>query len=206
MIDSLSDRIFLYSFYQYTRGKRMQGKEEAFSGLEASIVIIAFVVVAAVFSMSVMSSGFFASEEAKEATTSGYKLASSTLYIEGGVYASLAGGPGTALDEVLFSAGIPETGQPQDLGDLIIVYTHSVDSSIVREFRYATNHVASHDFFGVDGDQIMMPGEKRNFRLAEVDGPIPGGWFTIEVKPKNGAATFVTYHLPDSFEGGSVLT
>ena len=181
-------------------------KDEAFSGLEAAIIVIALVVVAAVFGMSVMSSGFYASEQTKTTTTSGYKLASSTLYIEGGVYASLQSGPGTALDEVSFGAAIPETGQPQDLNDLIIVYTHSVDSSIIRQFTYATNGIADHDHFSAPGDAVMRPGEKRIFRLKDVQGPVPGGWFTIEIKPAQGAATFVTYHLPDSFQGGSVLT
>jgi archaeal flagellin FlaB len=187
-------------------GVVMRKKDEAFSGLEAAIIVIALVVVATVFGMSVLSSGFYASEQAQKTTTSGYKLASSTVYIEGGVYASLLGGPGTALDKVWFSGGIPETGQAQDLRDMIIVYTHSVDSSIVRQYTYGGPGGETPTTFGVEGDPVMLPGEKRTFRLANVNGPIPGGWFTVEVKPKNGAATFVTYHLPDSFQGGSVLT
>ncbi|MBN1165810.1 MAG: hypothetical protein JXA44_01620 [Methanospirillaceae archaeon] len=182
----------------------MYAKDEGFSGLEAAIIVIALVVVAAVFAMSVMSSGFYAAEETKETTTSGYRLASSTIYLEGAVYASLVAGPGTALDEVTFSAAIPETGQPQDLNDLLIVYTHSVDSSIVREFTYGGS-TADYHHFGVDGSEVMLPGEKRIFRLDDVSGPVPGGWFTIELKPEVGASTLVTYHLPESFEGGSVL-
>jgi len=187
-------------------GVVMRNNDDAFSGLEAAIIVIALVVVAAVFGMSVMSSGFYASDQAKTTTTSGYKLASSTVYIEGGVYASLAGGAGTSLDKVWFAGGIPETGQEQDLRDMIIVYTHSVDSSIVREYTYGGPGGETATTFGVDGDPVMLPGDKRTFRLAQVNGPIPGGWFTIEVKPKSGAATFVTYHLPDSFQGGSVLS
>jgi flagellin FlaB len=183
----------------------MYAKNEGFTGLESAIILIAFVVVAAIFGMSVLSSGFFAAGKTEETTTSGYKLASSTMYIEGGVYATLAAGPGTALDEVTFSAAIPDTGQPQDLNNLLIVYTHSVDTSIVREFRYGGN-TADYDHFGVDGSVVMLPGEKRIFKLDDVQGPVPGGWFTIDLKPQMGASTFVKYHLTDSFEGGSVLT
>ncbi len=184
----------------------MRKKNKAFSGLESAIILIAFVVVAAVFGISVVSSGFFAADQAKTTTTSGYKLASSTLYIEGGVYATLTAGPGTALDTVTFGAAVPETGLEQDLSGLIIVYTHSVDTSIVRTFTYGGPGGESSSTFGVDGDKIMRPGEKRIFKISQVNGPVPGGWFTIEIKPKNGAATFVTYHLPDSYQGGSVLT
>ena len=182
----------------------MKQYDEAFSGLEAAIVVIAFVVVAVVFGMAVLSSGFYASEEAKETTVVGYKQASSTVYIEGGVYATLNVGT-NALDKVWFAGAIPETGQPQDLSKMIIVYTHSKqDADKFREYTYG-GETETDKKFGVDGGPVMLPGDKRIFRLGEVDGPVPGGWFTIEVKPQMGASTFVTYHLPDTFTGGSVL-
>jgi len=176
----------------------------AFTGLEAAIVMIAFVVVAAVFGISVLSSGFYASEETKETTVAGYKQASSTIYIEGGVYATLSNTT-NALDKVWFAGAIPETGQPQDLSKMIIVYTHSKETNKFREYTYG-GEFETDEKFGVDGGPVMLPGDKRIFRLGGVDGPIPGGWFTIEVKPQMGAPTFVTYHLPDTFTGGSVLT
>ncbi|MEA3282061.1 MAG: archaellin/type IV pilin N-terminal domain-containing protein, partial [Euryarchaeota archaeon] len=40
--------------------------ERAFTGLEAAIVLTAFVVVAAVFSYVVLGAGFFTSEKSKE--------------------------------------------------------------------------------------------------------------------------------------------
>lgn len=190
----------------YYIGDSMNKFDEGFSGLEAAIILIAFVVVAAVFGMAVLSSGFFATKESEKVTVAGYKQASSTLYIEGGVYATLDPGPGPdtgALDKVWFSAGIPETGQPQDLSKLIIVYTHSKDANTFRSYEYGPTPDGSH--FGVEGGPVMMPGEKRVFTLSEVKGPIPGGWFTIEVKPQMGASTFVKYHLSDAFAGGSVL-
>jgi archaellin len=156
------------------------------------------------FGLSVLSSGFIATEEAKGTTVSGYKMASSTLYIEGGVYAHLRLVVARHWTRSGLSAGIPDTGQAQDLSKMMIVYTHSKDSNTFREYTYGPNATAT--TFGVEGGPVMMPGDKRVFTLAEVNGPIPGGWFTIEVKPQMGAPTFVTYHLPDSFAGGSVLT
>ncbi|MDD3977537.1 MAG: flagellin, partial [Methanomicrobium sp.] len=41
-------------------------KEEAFTGLEAAIVLIAFVVVAAVFSYVVLGAGFFTTQKSQE--------------------------------------------------------------------------------------------------------------------------------------------
>ncbi|MDD1660888.1 MAG: flagellin, partial [Methanomicrobiales archaeon] len=46
--------------------KRLLSREEAFTGLEAAIVLIAFVVVAAVFSYVVLGAGFFSTQKAQE--------------------------------------------------------------------------------------------------------------------------------------------
>jgi hypothetical protein len=51
----------------------------------------------------------------------------------------------------------------------------------------------------------MMAGDKQTFTLEEVGGPVPGGWFTIELKPQLGASTTVKYSLADTFSGGLVL-
>jgi len=180
--------------------------DHGFTGLEAAIVLIAFIVVAVVFGMAVISSGFFATDKSQEVTVSGYKQASSSMYIQGGVYAWLIN-PGEALDMVEFSGGILDTGQPQDLSKLIIVYTHSIGNT-VRTYEYGGVDGAKGDpfwKFGVQRGPIMMPGDRQTFTLKEVGGPVPGGWFTIEVKPQVGASTLVKYIIPDTFTGGLVL-
>ncbi len=175
--------------------------EDSFTGLEAAIVLIAFVVVAAVFGIAVISSGTFTAEKTKGVTESGYKQASSALYIEGAVYAYL--GSSNELKSVDFTVGILETGQPQDLSKLTIVYTHSASGEI-RTYEYGGPGGASGTKFGVQRGPIMFPGDKQTFSLDEVNGPVPGGWFTIELKPQIGPSTFVTYHLNPTFSGGAI--
>jgi len=63
-------------------------KESAFSGLEAAIFLIAFVVVAAVFSYVMLGAGFFATQKAQEVTYSGMKQATSNLIMDGMIYGS----------------------------------------------------------------------------------------------------------------------
>ncbi|QXO93546.1 flagellin [Methanospirillum purgamenti] len=180
----------------------MYAKNEGFTGLESAIILIAFVVVAAVFGMSVLSSGFFTAGKTEEVTVSGYKQASSAMYMEGAVYAYL--GNDNRLDHVEFSAGVLETGQPQDLSKLVIVYTHSSNGEI-RTYEYGGPGGAVGLKFGVEHGPIMFPGDKQIFTLKDVGGPIPAGWFTIELKPQMGPSTFVTYHLSQTFAGGPVL-
>lgn len=57
--------------------------ERAFTGLEAAIVLTAFVVVAAVFSYVVLGAGFFTSEKSKEVIHTGVDQATSSLEIGG---------------------------------------------------------------------------------------------------------------------------
>ncbi|HUU74972.1 MAG TPA: archaellin/type IV pilin N-terminal domain-containing protein, partial [Methanoregulaceae archaeon] len=51
--------------------KKVIRNEDAFTGLEAAIVLIAFVVVAAVFSYVVLGAGFFTTQKSQEVVHSG---------------------------------------------------------------------------------------------------------------------------------------
>jgi flagellin FlaB len=67
--------------------KRMWKDEKGITGLETAIILIAFVVVAAVFAYTVLSAGLFATQKSQEAVYSGLKEARSTLEMRGGVIA-----------------------------------------------------------------------------------------------------------------------
>ena len=68
-------------------------EQSGITGLETAIVLIAFVVVAAVFAFTVLTTGLFTSEKAKETTLAGVASVSSTLSVRGSVTA--IGGPVT---------------------------------------------------------------------------------------------------------------
>ena len=61
--------------------------QRGITGLETAIVLIAFVVVAAVFAFTVISTGLFSSEKAAQTAQSGLGEASTTLLPKGGVIA-----------------------------------------------------------------------------------------------------------------------
>ena len=60
-------------------------KRKGFTGLEAAIVLTAFVVVAAVFSYVVLNSGFFTTQKSKEVVHTGVEQATSSLELSGDV-------------------------------------------------------------------------------------------------------------------------
>ena len=208
-IEKKGSLIYVWSWFRnihYTpaiitiQGDCMQ-QENAFTGMEAAIVLIGFMVTAAVFALAVTSSGFFVSEESKDVSVAGMKQASSAVYLEGAVYATLDGDK--KLDTVEFSAGILETGQPQDLSKMLIVYTHSISDEI-RPYEYGGVGGADGGHFGVERGPVMNPGDKQVFTLEQVGGPTPGGSFTIELKPQLGASTFISYHIPVEYTGGVI--
>src|SRR5512141_1054998 len=61
-------------------------EEQGITGLETAIVLIAFVVVAAVFAFVVLSTGLFSSERAKETVFAGLAKTRGAMEVTGNVY------------------------------------------------------------------------------------------------------------------------
>ena len=67
--------------------KKFFRREKGITGLETAIILIAFVVVAAVFAYTALSAGLFSTQKAQESIYSGLKEAQSTLELRGGIIA-----------------------------------------------------------------------------------------------------------------------
>ena len=68
--------------------KKFINREKGITGLETAIILIAFVVVAAVFAYTTLSAGLFSTQKSQEAVYSGLKEAQSTLELKGNVIAT----------------------------------------------------------------------------------------------------------------------
>jgi len=66
--------------------KRFLKQKRAIVGLEAAIILIAFVIIAAVFSFMVVNQGLFATERGKTVIQEGLKQASTPLAIDGTIF------------------------------------------------------------------------------------------------------------------------
>ncbi len=101
-------------------------KDEGFTGLEAAIVLIAFVVVAAVFSYVVLGAGFFTTQKAQEVVYSSVDMASSSMEVLGNVYGNgtVAADPeDSRIDAVEFVVGLTAGGAPVDLANTNLVFS-----------------------------------------------------------------------------------
>ncbi|PWR70816.1 flagellin [Methanospirillum stamsii] len=165
--------------------------DNAFSGLEAAIVLIAFIVVAAVFSYSLIGSGFFASAKAQAATGAGVKQATSNVVVDGYLYGTMDSGKLKVLDFLII---VPEGNEPCSLSDIRYIYSH--DGSSPQEIT----GTSPSGITSVTSDQSVQ------VSLDNLGGPAAGGTFTLELKPKFGASLLLTRKLSDGYTGGVILT
>lgn len=192
-------------------------KDSAFSGLEAAIVLIAFVVVAAVFSYVMLGAGFFATQKSQEVTYSGIKQSTSNLVLDGNIYGAAALTAGN-IHTLTFWLTIPEGGQAQSMGDTSYVWTKTSAAGIVTNPQAFTGtHNAVH--YSAEGSgytptgTLLSPGGKVKVEIdlysigggASTYVPTAGDKFSLEIKPKTGAATLLSKSLATGFIGGEII-
>ena len=96
--------------------------EHGFTGLEAAIVLIAFVVVAAVFSYMVLGAGFFTTQTAQATINTGVGQASSSLEVVGNIMGVAIAATPTRLTYVNVSVATTAGGTPMDLSQMVVSY------------------------------------------------------------------------------------
>jgi len=162
-------------------------KELAFSGLEAAIVLIAFVVVAAVFSYVMLGAGFFATQKSQEVTYSGIKQSTSNLIFDGYLYAA-----SSQFRSLTFYIKVPEAGDAQ-----------TVSSTKVKILYARGGAVGTERFY--DNNGLLNPGARTKIVLYGLPTTGPGSQFTIELKPQTGAPSVLQRTLASGFNGGIIF-
>jgi flagellin FlaB len=100
-----------------------QQSENAFTGLEAAIVLIAFVVVAAVFSYVVLGAGFYTTQKSQESVYKSTEQVTTNVLILGNIYLVNSTGAGTEGDFLKFSIGLAPGSPSVDLSKMTVVYS-----------------------------------------------------------------------------------
>ncbi len=94
---------------------RIHKEQRGITGLETAIILIAFVVVAAVFAYTALSAGLFATQKSSEAVYAGLKEARSTLELRGGVTATAnTTGASGNIKQVTFTVALAAGGEGID--------------------------------------------------------------------------------------------
>jgi flagellin FlaB len=152
--------------------KNMRTKQRGITGLETAIILIAFVVVASVFAFTVLSTGVFSSERAKETIFAGLEQTKSSLRPSGSVIA-FAGYVGSTESIFKFSM-IVEAVDGSSPIDLTPPYTSDgsgtdPDSSVttntttiayIDDNQILQNVPWTVNFLADNGDSFLDDGEK----------------------------------------------
>ncbi len=170
-------------------------EEHGITGLETAIVLIAFVVVAAVFAFVVLSTGLFSSERSKETVYAGLAKTRGSMELTGGVLATSNQTKITAVtfDLTLAAGGDSVNMDPASTNNkTVISYVDSTTNS--NNLTYTTTVITG------DADKLLEAGE-----LFQIDVTLPAGanvvantTFTLQVQPPTGSFMVIQRTAPAS--------
>jgi flagellin FlaB len=159
--------------------KKYLRKEKGITGLETAIILIAFVVVAAVFAYTALSAGLFSTQKAQEAVYSGLKEAQSTLELKGAVIATgnITGDAGT-VGEITFTVSNVLGGEPVDFtppsggaAGIATGNSHKVVINYLDSKQEVDNlYWSVAKMGGDDGDYLLETGEKFQITVGSQSG------------------------------------
>ena len=170
--------------------------QKGFTGLEAAIVLTAFVVVAAVFSYVVLNAGFFTAQKSEEVVHTGVEQATSSVELVGDV---IAHGEGTSVTNVTLTLGLTAGRSPIDLkiGRTVIAYSdkNQYEANLTRDLTWVGEQVTP--------DTVLEAGEKAQIvvDLSTLTTPLTKNTrFTIEVKPPEGSVLTLERTVPPAID------
>lgn len=174
--------------------KNLYKDEQGVSALETAIILIAFVVVAAIFAFTILSAGTTATEQSKEAIYAGLSEVRSSLELRGAVVAQT---DGTEVTDVIFSVANAAGGESIDL-------TAPVSNTLIIDYRDGAQQSANLTWTLTwvvrnDTDDLLEEGE-----LAEITVDVSGlttplvenTQFALEIKPAEGGVVVVERTTP----------
>jgi archaeal flagellin FlaB len=179
-----------------------KSNDQGFTGLEAAIVLIAFVVVAAVFSYVVLGAGFFTTQKAQETVHTSVQQASSTLEIVGNVYGT--GTTSNTITNINFTVALAPGGTPVDFSKVTLTYSNA---TVLETLSQATGNYpqqpasAGWAVTEIDNDvgtnnKLLEAGEQFQISAIPTNPIYSNDKFTLEVKPSVGAAFDITRTAP----------
>ena len=203
---------------------RIHRGERGITGLETAIILIAFVVVAAVFAYTALSAGLFSTQKSSEAVYAGLKEAQSTLELRGSVIATAntTGASGTikqitfTLSNVLHGEAIDFT-EPLGTDNNGLAYATSTNVVVIS---YIDAYQKVDDLYWTatplgkdDADDLLEDNEKFQITVGGDTAGASGGnlidalststhylgpntKFSLEVRPPIGAVLVIERTTP----------
>jgi len=176
----------------------LQDNQQGITGLETAIILIAFVVVAAVFAYTVISSGLFATEKSKESVYEALEETKSTIETNGSMILYDADN-NDAVDRIDIALKLALNGEPMDFTPnsgttagqnlIIICYQDSRQWKGDLEWSVTKLGYADDDYLMENDESFLVTID--NLESGTTNGLNPdlerNTQFVIEIKPPVGA-------------------
>ena len=170
--------------------------ERGITGLETAIILIAFVVVAAVFAFVVLSTGLFSSERSRESVYAGVAKTRGTMELSSSLVGRANAGL-TQIDTVEFDLTLAAGGDSVNLDPAATsnrtVMSYIDANTIVNDIPYTVTVITGNP------NNLLEPGEllRISLDLAGAGATVGTNFlFTIEVKPPTGSYMVVQRMTP----------
>ena len=194
-------------------------KDEGFTGLEAAIVLIAFVVVAAVFSYVVLGAGFFTTQKAQQVIYTSVDQASSSVEILGQVYGYGNGTENNYIDvgRIQFKVGLTAGGSPVDFSKTTLTFStdkdvyrldlkdaQKVDADTIGAKEWGVieifNSGGANDLLLENQEQFVILAQTAAGKNLTANQP-----FNLEIRPSVGASYAISRKITPSISAVNVL-
>ena len=181
---------------------RILKDESGITALETAIILIAFVVVAAVFAFTILQAGTYSTERGREAVYGGIEQVSSSMEVVGSIKAKDLDSPDDYVDDLIFELQTVSGGSGVDMG--AVIYSYSDPNSYVSTLSDCTS-----DWLGTAAGPMLVANE-----IVEITCDLetsdnvnlgPNTQFQLEVKPPIGAVIPIVRTTPADVTGTMVL-
>ncbi len=193
-------------------------REEGFTGLEAAIVLIAFVVVAAVFSYVVLGAGFFTTQKAQEVVYTSVEMASSSLEVVGDVYGLNTSdehiGNATEVDTIRATFALSAGGSPVDFSTIQMVFATTGNVEILNNTTVMVHEDETFSpkpgnwtiIHGAKETDLLLEGQDKFTILAMPTTPLTKNQkFNLEVRPSVGTSFGLKRTVPAKINAVNLL-
>jgi flagellin FlaB len=196
--------------------KTSKKHDQAFTGIEAAIVLIAFVVVASVFSYVVLGAGFFTTQKSQQIAHAQVTQTTSTLAVRGDVIGldSFHGGNVSILE---FDIGLAEGGSPVDISRIRMSFS-TPNQAPVFLLYVPSNGEAVPPVYGMEpgswtiisssmqpGTTVIRGGQRATIGLMPPVPLQPREDFNVQLEPENGASLGISRTIPSGVTNTTLL-
>lgn len=176
--------------------------DEGFTGLEAAIVLIAFVVVAAVFSYVVLGAGFFTTQKAQETVYKGVEQSTANIQMIGNVYGLST--DNTTITNITFVIGLAPGASAVDLTNMKIVFSTPTTAPVILTQGTTASATVFTTKIGATAVTSMNPNDQVEVAFT-VAGVPANTKMTMELRPSVGAALPFSKTAPATITATNVL-